>query len=1133
MENPFYADNHSSGSSRVRLRGNRGAHRGRAGGDRDRGNLFPARNYRREGGRPQRPVHERREAEQARGRNDNDLGGMKLRIPPFYGKNNPDAFLEWEKKVDIVFNCQDLSERKKINLAASEFNGYAIDWWDQIVTCRHRNGEQPVETWDEMATLMRQRFVPSHYHRELHTKLRRLMQGTKSVEDYHQEMERLMLKADVFEPEDATMARFLSGLNRDLQDRMELQEYNDMAEMLHKAILVEQQLKRKGTNRFTPGSSSRPTYRDDKAIYPSRSNNQPRTDTRPNQNTGKAEVNSSSTRDIKCFKCRGKGHYANKYPNQRAMLLLDIGEIVSNHDEDTKPVYDEEETEERAVCGELLVAWRVLIAQERNKEEDQRENLFHTRCLVQGKVCSLIIDGGSCTNVASTNMVDKLGLETRKHPHPYNLRWLNNQRQLKVTKQVTVPITIGRYEDEVVCDVLLMEAGHLLLGRPWQFDKKAIHDGFSNKHTFEHQGRKIVLAPLSPHEVYLDQVKLEQNSKGKNILSEPQNTSHQKRESEENLEMACEGNPVSKESFLVRHSEVKYALATKQPFVLLIFKDALASHTNPEPVLPSRISRVLQEFADVFPEYDPGGLPPIRGIEQQIDFVPGATLPNRPAYRTNPVETKELQRQVDELLAKGYIRESMSPCAMLVLLVPKKDGTWRMCIDCRAINNIMVKYRHPIPRLDDMLDELYGACIFSKVDLKSGYHQIRMKEGDEWKTAFKTKHGLYEWLVMPFGLTNAPSTFMRLMNHVLRSFIGVFVVVYFDDILIYSKTLDEHVLHLKKVLYVLRQERLFGNLKKCSFCTDNIVFLGFVVSSQGVQVDEEKIKAIRDWPSPKTVSEVRSFHGLAGFYRRFVRDFSTIAAPLTEIIKKEVGFKWEQPQEEAFQLLKHKLTHAPLLVLPDFLKRFEIECDTSGVGIGAVLMQEKKPVAFFSEKLGGATLNYLTYDKELYALVRALQTWQHYLWPKEFVIHTDHQSLKHLKGKQKLNKRHARWMEFIETFPYVIQYKQGKENIVADVLSRRYTLITTLDAKVLGFEMIKDAYITDPDFQEVYQASSKFSHGKYYQSDGYLFYENRICIPNTSLRDLLVREAHGGGLMGHFRVAKTLSVVQDHFFGRT
>ncbi|KAJ9671045.1 hypothetical protein PVL29_027166 [Vitis rotundifolia] len=403
--------------------------------------------------------------------------------------------------------------------------------------------------------------------------------------------------------------------------------------------------------------------------------------------------------------------------------------------------------------------------------------------------------------------------------------------------------------------------------------------------------------------------------------SEQKKESENKKKSEKKIERGKNERKTKKQgSFYAKASDVKNAFYTNQPIFVLLYKEVCFNTNELDKSLPSVVVSLLHEYEDVFPNDVPSELPPIRGIEHQIDFVPSATIPNRLAYRSNPKKTKELQRQVEELLTKGHVRESISPCAVSVLLVLKKDGTGRMCVDCKAINNITVKYRHPIPRLDDMLDELHGSCVFTKIDLKSGYRQIRMKEGDEWKTAFKTKYGLYEWLEMPFGLTNAPITFMRLMNHALHEFIGRFVVVYFDDNLVYSKNLDEHINHFHCVLAVLRKEKLYANLKKCSFCMDKVVFLGSVVSAKGIEVDEEKVKAIKEWPAHKSITEVRIFHGLASFYCQFVKDFNTLAAPLTEIVKKSIGFKWGSEQDCAFIEIKERLCGAPLLALPDFLK---------------------------------------------------------------------------------------------------------------------------------------------------------------------------------------------------------------------
>ena len=349
-------------------------------------------------------------------------------------------------------------------------------------------------------------------------------------------------------------------------------------------------------------------------------------------------------------------------------------------------------------------------------------------------------------------------------------------------------------------------------------------------------------------------------------------------------------------------------------------------------------------------------------------------------------------------------------------------------MDNRVINKITVKCRHPIPRLDDMLDLLHDSCLFIKIILKSVYHQIRMHVGDEWKTTFNIKFGLYELLVMSFRLTNAPSTSMRLIYNVLRKYMRKHVVVYIDDIIIYLKILLEHVEHVKLVLITHRKEKF--NFNKGSFCMEKVHSIGFIVDKSRIALDRDKVKFIMDLPTPKSARKIWSFHELANLYKRFINDFRTITELLNDLVKKNVVFKWRGMQENAFNLLRNKLSNASLFVLRSFYKTFEIGCDACGLVISAVLIQDEKSLVYFSEKLNGATLKYPTYDKEL-VVVHIWHVRQRYLWLREFVIHFDHENLKYVKGQSKLNRRHAKWVEFIETFSYVIKYKQGKDNTVA------------------------------------------------------------------------------------------------------
>ena len=369
----------------------------------------------------------------------------------------------------------------------------------------------------------------------------------------------------------------------------------------------------------------------------------------------------------------------------------------------------------------------------------------------------------------------------------------------------------------------------------------------------------------------------------------------------------------------------------------------------------------------------------------------------------------------------------------------KKDGTLRLCIDYRQLNQVTIKNKYPIPRIDDLFDQLQGAQVFSKIDLRSGYYQLKIKEEDISKTAFRTRYGHYEFLVMPFGLTNAPAAFMELMNRIFQPLLDICVIVFIDDILVYSKSNQEHEEHLRDVLSILREKKMYAKFSKCEFWLNEVAFLGHVISGKGISVDPRKIEAVVEWEVPTNVTEVRSFLGMAGYYRRFVEGFSRIAQPLTKLTKKNMKFVWGDDCEQSFQELKRRLTSAPILTIPSGSEGFVVYTDASRKGLGCVLMQEGRVIAYASRQLKGYELNYPTHDLELAAIIFALKIWRHYLYGRQFEIFTDHKSLKYIFTQKELNMRQRRWIELLKDYDCAIRYHPGKANVVADALSRKST----------------------------------------------------------------------------------------------
>ncbi|GBG77227.1 hypothetical protein CBR_g23554 [Chara braunii] len=755
-----------------------------------------------------------------------------------------------------------------------------------------------------------------------------------------------------------------------------------------------------------------------------------------------------------------------------------------------------------------LQAYIVKIDREfkTQRYDDIDAPLLYVRIQIGEATCSALINCGASRNYISQDFMVRAGLgpRVRRKPQPTQVTLADGHTHKSIDRCIdSVPVYFAPFASEAVPFDILDTKFDMILGMLWLRSKDHLVNFFNR--TVHVRDRNGVLVPCT--------VPLPHPSISCHVVS-----------------------AASMRASIIRVDIEEMGVS---------FLHALSPHDTSSTDSPSdpRITKLLDAYSDVFE--GPHGVVPDRPIRHEIILEDGAVPPRGCIYRMSEKELSVLQAQLDDLLKKGWIRPSSSPYGAPVLFVQKKNKDLRLCIDYRKLNAQTIRNADPLPRIDDLLERLGGAQFFSKLDLKSGYHQLEIRKEDHYKTVFKTRYGHFEWLVMPFGLTNAPATFQAAMTTEFRHMLDRFVLIYLDDILVYSRSLDEHVEHLRTVLERLRQAKYKANRGKCEFAQQELEYLGHYVTPQGIRPLADKIEALRVWPEPTNTTDVPSFMGLAGYYQRFITGYSRIAAPMTRLQSPKVPFVFDDDAHWSFQALKTAMLMAPVLSIYDPTPPTRVTTDASGYGIGAVLEQHEgddwHPVEYFSHKVPPINSLDDARKKELLAFVMALKRWRHFLLGRRrFTWVTENNPLTYYKTEDTMSSTIGRWMYFIDQFDFTPKHVPGLSNRAADALSRRPDLCAMSHHAFAFDEELQRhfirAYQCDLDFGTLYaQLSSDHPSASHYRiADRYLLLHSRgkdlLCVPrDRRLRTRLLGEYHDSRLAGHFGVNRTIARLRQRF----
>ncbi|SCZ91572.1 BZ3500_MvSof-1268-A1-R1_Chr1-2g01497 [Microbotryum saponariae] len=749
-------------------------------------------------------------------------------------------------------------------------------------------------------------------------------------------------------------------------------------------------------------------------------------------------------------------------------------------------------------------------------------------CLEPPVSGSALIDSGATSLFIDDSFVSRHGLVRRPHSTPIPLFVIDGRPIASghVTHFVRLMITLGGHSQVIQADVTQLGTYPLVLGTPWLRLFNPSINWADNTLTFSCS--QCTLGHPTSVDVGLQGLPL--------VHSAP--------------DLALDVALASSDAFdQILVDEPSLGLINRDPAHSYLFSTSEEASPSVFPVGPPDSAEYLDDLRSALPsEYhhllqafskaQADTLPPHRPFDLAIEIEDGKQPPFGPLYPLSEKELQALSTWIDENLSKGFIRPSTSPAGAPILFVRKKDGSLRLCVDYRGLNAVTLKNRYPLPLIPEALDRLCSAKIFTKLDLRSGYNLVRIKGGDEWKTAFRTRYGHFECLVMPFGLTNAPAAFQHLMNSIFRDFLDVTVLVYLDDILIFSDSPSDHVVHVQEVLHRLIDNQLYCNPKKCEFHQTSTEYLGFIISPDGVSMSPSKVDSITSWPTPTTLKELQQFLGFANFYRRFIQGYSRIISPLTRLLKKGAVFDFDSLALAAFNRLKSLFASDIILRHYDPSLPCVIESDASDYAISAILSQsvdsQLRPVAFFSRKMTPAEQNYEIHDKELLA------------------IFTDHNALQYFQTTKVLTRRQARWSETVNHLNYIIKYRPGAQNNKADALSRRpdfaaggkaceqpgvvilcpSSISATFSPSSEIADLIKSRLLHDPASLRVINDLNRDAslHPDFALQDGFLLQRHKIYVPDFEpLKVKLLHQVHDSPPSGHFGQAKSFELLDRNF----